>query len=407
MTATKVRGTAIVPPRCVKNTCEPANQCSRATNSLPLTNRANTSAPARSGEPVTQDTAVTNATIELARRLRARVLAFIAKPSEADFDTLALDVHAYQYRANGPYGRYVDRLGAPPPRSWRDIPAVPAEAFRLSALACAPAARIYQSSGTTAGADRRAHHHVPDVDVYRAAALTGFARAVLPADTRRPFLVAAPEHATHPSSSLGEMVSWLRSTHDADRIPSFLRDGTVDATALADHIARLDTGRPIVLLAVTSALLRLVDWADARAQRFHLPAGSLIVDTGGCKGYERDLPRAEILARYQGALGVEPARVINEYGMTELCSQLYACGDRPHQPPPWLRSLACDPVTGDVVAPGEIGCLRHFDLANLGSVMAVQTDDVGRVTSEGVELLGRSPGATTRGCSLLVTAGSP
>ena len=341
---------------------------------------------------------------EEARQLQSRVLTFIADPSADDFDTLALAVHAYQYRANPPYARYVDRLGRPIPRDWREIPAVPAEAFRLSVLVCAPAVRVYRSSGTTAGPERRAQHHVPDLDVYRAAALTGFRAAVLPAGGRRPFVVAAPEHETHPASSLGEMVSWLRGAHDAARIPSFLRDGAVDVAGLADALARLDAHEPIVLLAVTSALLRLVDGADARGERSRLPAGSLIVDTGGCKGYEHDLPRAEILARYGRVFGVDPEQVVNEYGMTELSSQLYARGGGAHRAPHWLRTLACDPLTGEDVGAGEVGCLRHIDLANLGSVMAVQTEDLGRVTADGVELLGRAPGAVVRGCSLLVAA---
>ena len=44
--------------------------------------------------------------------------------------------------------------------------------------------------------------------------------------------------------------------------------------------------------------------------------------------------------------------------------------------------------------------LRHYDLANRGSVMAVETEDLGRAKGEGFELLGRAPGAVIRGCSL-------
>jgi hypothetical protein len=366
------------------------------------------SAAAESGRTTVSDhTPQPNQTIdEIARQLRTRVLAFIATPSDSDFDTLALDVHAYQYRANAPYGRYVDRLEVPPPRSWRDIPAVPAEAFRMSVLACGPAERVYRSSGTTAGPERRAHHHVPDVDVYRAAALGGFARAGLATGTRRRFVVAAPERATHPASSLGEMVSWLREVHDSDTIPSFLAADGVDTARLGHTLDRLQPTTPILLLAVTSALLQLVDWADAQGRRWILPAGSLIVDTGGCKGYAHDLPREEVLARYRRVLGAPPEHVVNEYGMTELGSQLYAHGRSPHRPPPWLRTLVCDLATGREVAPGEIGCLRHVDLANLGSVSAIQTEDLGRVRDGGIELLGRAPGAVTRGCSLLVARGS-
>lgn len=357
---------------------------------------------------MSQATIETNETIDaIARRLQDRVLGFIAAPSPANFDSLALDVHGYQYRSNPAYRRFVDRLGLPSPCSWREIPAVPAEAFRMSVLACGPAERVYRSSGTTAGPERRAHHHVPDVAVYRAAALGGFARAVLPKGVRRRFLVAAPERASHPFSSLGDMVSWLRELYDDDSVPSFLGSDGVDVERLAHVLERVGNAAPVVVLAVTSALLRLVDWAEANGRRFVLPPGSLVIDTGGCKGYERDLARADVLARYRRVLGIAPEQIVNEYGMTELGSQLYARGDGPLRPPPWLRVAVVDLGTGRDVPNGEVGCLRFFDLANLGSVFAIQTEDVGRVRDGGIELLGRAPGAVTRGCSLLAGEDRP
>jgi hypothetical protein len=369
-----------------------------------LTNRTRTSAAAERAEPN-----VNHATTEITltdHALRTRVLEFIGAPSHDDFDALALEVHRYQYRANPVYRRFSDRRDAAAPRTWRDIPAVPAEAFRMSVLACGPWERVYRSSGTTAGPGHRAAHHVPDVDVYRASALAGFARAVLPPGSRRRFVVAAPERSTHPDSSLGEMVTWLRAAHDADTIPSCFHAAGVDLERLAHTLDRVATGGPIVLVAVTSALLRLADRAEARRHRFELPPGSLVVDTGGCKGYERDVPRAEVLARYRSALDVAPDQVVNEYGMTELASQLYATGDGPLRPPPWLRVLVCDLATGREVPPGAVGCLRFFDLANLGSVMAIQTEDLGRLRAGGIDLLGRAPGAVLRGCSLLAEEGA-
>jgi hypothetical protein len=49
---------------------------------------------------------------------------------------------------------------------------------------------------------------------------------------------------------------------------------------------------------------------------------------------------------------------------------------------------------------GEVGLLRHFDLANLHTVAAVQTDDLGVRRGDGFEVLGRAAGAEPRGCSL-------
>jgi len=339
------------------------------------------------------------------RNLRARVLAFIAEPSADEFEALALDVHAYQARANPAYARYLRRLGIERPSGWRAIPAVPAEAFRVSTLACGPAERIYQSSGTTRGVQHRARHHVTDVAMYRAAALGGFTRAVLPAGTRRLFVVAAPERLSHPASSLGEMVTWLRESHDLGDAPSCLGVDGVDLAGFATGLDALAVGVPVVVLAVTSALLRLADWAEQHRVRWRLPAGSLVIDTGGCKGYHEALARVEILDRYRRMLGIEADAVVNEYGMTELSSQLYARGAGPHRAPPWLRTLVCDPATGREMAAGEVGCLRHFDLANLGSVLAIQSEDLGRIVADGIELLGRVAGAASRGCSLLAEAG--
>jgi hypothetical protein len=40
------------------------------------------------------------------------------------------------------------------------------------------------------------------------------------------------------------------------------------------------------------------------------------------------------------------------------------------------------------------------DLANTGSVIAVETADLGRLAGDGFEVIGRAPGAEARGCSI-------
>ena len=59
------------------------------------------------------------------------------------------------------------------------------------------------------------------------------------------------------------------------------------------------------------------------------------------------------------------------------------------------------PETGREVGEGETGLIRVFDLANVYSVMAIQTEDLGIRRGDGFKLLGRAGSAEPRGCSLL------
>lgn len=132
------------------------------------------------------------------------------------------------------------------------------------------------------------------------------------------------------------------------------------------------------------------------------------MDTGGFKGDERAVSADEMYARYRAQLGLADVACINEYGMTELCSQYYDSAFRDGTPasprvkkgPPWLSFRIVDPDTLATVPHGETGILQHFDLANLNSVCAVLTEDLAYARDDGFVLLGRAPGAQPRGCSI-------
>jgi hypothetical protein len=96
--------------------------------------------------------------------------------------------------------------------------------------------------------------------------------------------------------------------------------------------------------------------------------------------------------------------------MCELASQFYepslvtGVPSRTKRVPPWVRTRAVDLETLADVASGEPGALVYYDLANTGSVLAVQTSDSGRLCEAGFEVLGRLPGAEARGCSIAADA---
>jgi hypothetical protein len=95
-----------------------------------------------------------------------------------------------------------------------------------------------------------------------------------------------------------------------------------------------------------------------------------------------------------------------------MCSQFYDDAirnhvgghkrDRTKVGPPWVRSAVVSPETLERVPRGKRGLLRHLDLANVGSVSALQTEDLGVEIGEGFEVVGRASGAEIRGCALLL-----
>jgi len=136
------------------------------------------------------------------------------------------------------------------------------------------------------------------------------------------------------------------------------------------------------------------------------------METGGYKGRSRSLTKTELHALITRQLSLSPSHVICEYGMSELSSQAYdevAAGasrttnraSRRFHFPPWARAQIISPETGREVAVGETGLIRVFDLANVFSVMAIQTEDLGIRREGGFELIGRAELAGPRGCSLM------
>jgi hypothetical protein len=324
-----------------------------------------------------------------------------------DFEPWALRIFAHQFARNAPYRAFCERRGVTPATvaRWEDVPAVPAAAFRHADLACGPTEAVFRTSGTT-DATARGRHLVPHLALYRASALACFARFVLPDGARLPCVCLVPER---PESSLVQMCVWVGNELAAGI------EWLVEPDALVARLAAAEArGEALLLLGVTAAFARLFDACRTRGRTFRLGPGSRVVDTGGAKGLSRPLSRAAFLRECWTAFGIPGYYCVNEYGMTELCSQRYdsALDDRFHGRslaprrlvgPPWLRTRVLDPDTLAPVAPGATGLLCHHDLANAGSASVVLTEDLGRTAGEdGIELLGRVAGAVPRGCGMLL-----
>src|SRR5690242_11575271 len=310
--------------------------------------------------------------------LYSKVLSFIARPEPGSFRPLALEVFRHQFEAIAPYREYCRSLGISPDEvtSLDRIPPVSTLAFKFANLAAVDTAAValtFLTSGTTIGGER-GRHVVPHPEVYRASAMAHFRRMVFPERRAMRILATHPTAERMPESSLARMITWCIEEF-SDGFECVADRGGIDARAGLDFLRTAERDRaPVCILGTTASLGVLFALLEAESTKLRLADGSRIMDTGGAKGQAEPLDAAAVCARAQALLAVAPAHVINEYGMTELCSQLYdatAMNSDDDSPParrvkiapPWMRAAALDPLTLAPVGAGEIGMLAFFDLA--------------------------------------------
>ena len=370
-----------------------------------------------------------------------------SRVTRAAFLDMARRVLQHQAARNPDYARYAERLdvdlaGLDDPL---DAPPVPTDAFkrlRLCAFDPAQAVACFRSSGTTA-ADR-GQHLFRTLDVYRASIAPAFAHYLLPdlgPSPRIHMLVLAPSAAQVPDSSLYFMLDFLHQRFGRGaRADFFHYDGNdlaLDVPALCTALQALAAqGQPVLLLGPSFSYVHLFDHAPDF--RVVLPPRSRLFETGGFKGKSRQVAPGELRALYRDRLGIEPDMVVGEYSMSELSSQLYQPGlrhaltghgntghaddARLYVPPPWCAVRVLDPATLAPLPPGRPGLVAFFDLANIDSVAAVVTGDMGEIVpctapgardappgwhglpegGRGLLLHGRAAGQSAKGCSLAI-----
>jgi hypothetical protein len=342
-----------------------------------------------------------------------RVLNFVRGTTDETFEGLSLEVFGFQYRRNPAYRRFCDQRGVTPDTAirWDDVPPVPTAAFKFLDLTCAPPEHVFLTSGTSHGGQRRGQHGFPWIELYHASLLKSFAAHLLPDGQRPRMLILAPSPDLHPASSLSHMLEVVRKSCGGEGSAYFVGETGINLTGLLRSLREVESQQePICLLGTSFAFVHFLDVCLQKGWTFQLPQGSRLMDTGGFKGRSRELSRDELLRLYGKILGIPEALCINEYGMTEMGSQFYDNSLRDwwlgrsrvrfKGIPPWVRTRLLDPTTLEEVPEGQVGLLTHYDLANCGSVMAIETEDLGYKVAEGFEVVGRAPGAEARGCSL-------
>jgi hypothetical protein len=340
------------------------------------------------------------------------------QPLHQQFDQLALELFALQFQNNPAYQKICVARNLTPRnvQHWTQIPAVPTSAFKELELTSIPPAErsaVFHSSGTTEQKPSRHFHCAESLALYESSLWKWFE---LHFGDQGELLFLTPNPKAAPHSSLVHMFETVRNKFHLPE-SAFTGNISADGSWELDFNATIskvkcacDSAQPLTLLGTAFSFVHLLDHLAENNLSFQLPAGSRVMETGGYKNRSRILPKAELHALIRKYLRVK--EITCEYGMSELSSQAYDSAIRAESAvpgmmrffelPPWARVQIIAPETGREVADNETGLIRIFDLANVFSVAAIQTEDLGIRRDEHFELIGRAQLAEPRGCSLML-----
>jgi hypothetical protein len=381
------------------------------------------------GKPATNKHRMNPELSSFAARLRESIISGF---QNENFDALALELFELQFKYNFAYRKICEARKLTPQvvEHWTQIPAVPTAAFKELELTCfAPKERtaVFHSSGTTEQISSRHFHNAESLAVYEASLWSWFEQNILKncelriTNCESVILTPPPEQVPH--SSLVYMFEAVRRKIGWASVPasqteffgklaadgSWTLDFNVMIEALSDN-SKSKTQNPKLILGTAFSFVHLLDFLGEQNLSFQLPSGSSVMETGGYKNRSRSLPKTELHALIAERLGIVPDNIICEYGMSELSSQAYdskvqnpksRIQNRVFQFPPWARVQIISSESNGEVYDGETGLIRIFDLANVFSVAAIQTEDLGIRCGDGFELIGRAQLAEPRGCSLM------
>jgi hypothetical protein len=370
-----------------------------------------------------------------AARLRELIANRQSAIGDPQFSELALELFALQFEKNAAYRKICQARGLTPKvvEHWTQIPAVPTGAFKELELSCIPPEEhtaVFHSSGTTEQKPSRHFHNAESLAVYGTSLWTWFEQNHFANSEfgiqNSELLILTPPPELAPHSSLVHMFEIVRQKQGGASVPvsqaEFLGTLASDGSWILDFDATVDAlsprcqtpdARPLLLLGTAFSFVHLLDYLAENNLQFRLPKDSRVMETGGYKNRSRTLAKSELHAFITERLGVTPENIICEYGMSELSSQAY--DSEIHHPssilhprifrfPPWASVQIISTETGREVADGETGLIRIFDLANVFSVAAIQTEDLGIRHGDGFELIGRAQLAEPRGCSLMTNS---
>ena len=307
--------------------------------------------------------------------------------NENNFDEIALEVFQFQSEQNTVYRAYLKQLkfNKRAVQSINEVPFLPIQFFKSHIVKTGewPSQRVFQSSGTSQ--QIRSAHHLNDEAFYLNHARSIFEKQIGSLTEFR--IIALLPYYDTTASSLISMIKFFVA-QSGDKYSGFYEGNPDKIIPLLGK-----TDKKTLLLGVSHALLDFVE-----NEHFNFP-NLMVMETGGMKGRRVELTRPDLHNKIKAGLGTQ--QIFSEYGMTELLSQAYAKSDGVFQCPSSMRV-----VTKEIADPFSIskgnGVLNVIDLANFHSCAFIETQDLGKVTDNGFEVLGRADNSEVRGCNLLI-----
>ncbi len=306
------------------------------------------------------------------------------------FEALAIDIFNYQREQNPVYSTFLKHLGkkSSEVKGLKDIPFMPVSFFKNNIIKSGDWSEVsvFESSTTSGAIPSR--HFVRDFELYHKNARFCFENAYGSLEDYQ-FFALLPSYLERGSSSLVSMVDFFIKNSAGGKFYKY------DYEALYDDLVKRDKKIKTVLIGVTFALLEFaskksIDLSDV-----------IVMETGGMKGRQKELPREEIHQMLIKAFGLKT--VHSEYGMTELLSQSYSKGEGVFDMAPTMRVIISDIFDPtDVITSGKQGKINIIDLANIDTCSFLSTDDLGiDLGNNRFKVLGRTDASDVRGCNLM------
>lgn len=318
--------------------------------------------------------------------------AFWKIKTEKEFEDLTWQTFNFQYKFNKIYNSFCKLIDISPEKISKinEIPFLPISLFKSKKVISSKNHsydKIFKSSMTTGNSP--SIHYVKELKDYKKSYRNCFSLFYGPPKNYA-ILALLPFYQS--DSSLVYMAKDLiKSTKKNES--GFYLDEFED---LYKSLIRLEKkGQKTILLGVSHALLSF-----AEKFTFELK-NTIIMETGGMKGKRKELTRKELHEKLVKSFKLE--KIHSEYGMTELLSQAYSSGNGLYKTPPWMKIYIRE--NEDPFAESDLnqtGGINIIDLANRYSCSFIETEDMGKVNSDGsFEIIGRIDNSEIRGCNLM------